>query len=152
LSEHRLRKGLNDNGNLVRFPRETFLLSDQIGFEAHPASMLMGNGGRKAAQGLSMLDGLLSRISGLSISNSILLYKLLFRSVVDYACAWYGGLLPAPTPLISRWQNSQSSHRNGLIIPFFLPTKSEQNREFCPKISSCGEPRLGRFEGTCVDS
>lgn len=86
LSEQRLSNGLNDKGNVVRFPRETFLQRDQIGFEAHPASRLMGTGGWKAAQGLSMLDGLLSRRSCLSISNSTLLYKLLSRSLVDYAC------------------------------------------------------------------
>jgi len=47
LSEQRLGSGLNGKGNLVRFPRETFLRSDQIGFEAHPASRLMGTGERK---------------------------------------------------------------------------------------------------------
>lgn len=77
LSEQRLSNGLNDKGNVVRFPRETFLQSYQIGFEAHPASSLMGTGGRKAAQGLSMLDGLLSGRSGLSISGDTLLYELL---------------------------------------------------------------------------
>jgi len=86
LSDQRLSNGLNDKGNLVRLPRETFLQSDQIGFETHPASRLMGNGGRKAAQGLSMLGGLFSRRSGVSISNSTLLCKLLFRSVVDNVC------------------------------------------------------------------
>jgi len=84
LSEQRLSNGMKDKGNLVRFPTKTFLQSDQIGFEAHPASRLKGNGRRKASQGLSMLGGLRTR-SGLSISNSILLYKLFFRSVVDYA-------------------------------------------------------------------
>jgi hypothetical protein len=49
LSEQRLSNELNYKGNLVRFPRETILQSDQIGFEAHPASRLMGIGGKKAA-------------------------------------------------------------------------------------------------------
>lgn len=101
LSEQRLSNGLNDKGNLVRLPRETFLQSDQIGFEAHPASRLMGAGGRKAAQGLRKL----SRRSGLSISNSILLYKLLFRSVVHYAC------------LV--WRFAARTHANNLPVAQF---------------------------------
>jgi len=83
----------------------------------------MATGEKKAAQGLSMLDCLLSRRSGLSISNSSLLYKLLFRSVVEYAC------------LV--WRFSARTHANNLPVAqfaifasqrahfsIFLPTKS----------------------------
>jgi nitrogen fixation protein len=132
LSEQRLSNGLNDKGNMVRFPRETFLQIDQIGFEAHPASRLMATGGRKAAQGLSMLGNLLSRRSGLSISNSILLCQLLFRSVVEYAC------------LV--WRFAARTHANNLPVAqfavfasqrahlsIFLPTKSVQKPRILTK-------------------
>jgi hypothetical protein len=89
----------------------------------------MGIGGRKAAQGHGMLDGLLSRKSGLSISNNTLLYKLLFRSVVDYAC------------LV--WRFAARTHANNLPVaqfavfalqrahhPIFCRPNRNKNREF----------------------
>lgn len=97
-------------------PERAFFQSDHIGFEAQPASRLMDTGGRKAAQGLSMLDGLLSRRSGLSISNSILLYKLLFRSVVDYAC------------LV--WRFAARSHANKLPVAQFAVFASQRANHF----------------------
>jgi hypothetical protein len=132
LSEQRLSNGMNDKRNRVRFPRETFLQSDQICFEAHPASRLMGTGGRKAAQGLSMLDGLLSRRNVLSISNSTLLYKLLFRSVVDYAClVWrFAARTHANNLPVAQFAVFASQRAHHLI---FLPNKSEQKRRVLTK-------------------
>jgi hypothetical protein len=35
--------------------------------------------------------------------------------------------------------------------PIFCRPNRNKNREFWPKGSSCGEPRLGKFQGTCID-
>jgi hypothetical protein len=143
LSEQRLRNGLNDKGNLVRFPRETeaLLQSNQIGFEAHPASRLMGIGGREASQGLCMLDCLLSRRGGLSTSNSFLLYKLLIRSMVDYTClVWrFAVCTHANNPLVVHLAvfSLQRAHRANF---FCRPSRNKKPRILTKyQFVSCGE-------------
>ena len=50
---------------------------------------------RKASQRLSVLSPLLNRRSSLSIGNGVLLYKLLIRPMVDYACPVWRHVAPS---------------------------------------------------------
>ena len=75
-----------------------------------------------------MLDGLLSR-SGLSINNSILLYKLLFLSVVDYACMV--------------WRFVVRTHANNLpVAQFAVFTSQRAHHSICLPTKSVQKPRI----------
>jgi hypothetical protein len=52
---------------------------------------------KKAAQRLGLLSPLLNRRGGLSITNGVLLYKLLIHHMMDYACSIWG---PLPTSIL----------------------------------------------------
>jgi hypothetical protein len=56
-------------------------LDTQLTWSAHVNQV-----GKKAARRLGVLGPLLKRRSGLSVRNSVLLYKQLVRPMMDYAC------------------------------------------------------------------
>jgi hypothetical protein len=113
---------------------------------------------KAAAQRLGLLSPL-NRRSGLSIRNSVLLYKQLIRSMMDYTCPiWRSAahthinklqMLQSKCLRIAtnaHWYVGNKHINEDLEIPFFADHRA-LNESFDPKLADAGNPlvrQLGR--------
>jgi hypothetical protein len=115
---------------------------------------------KKAAQILSLLSPLLNRRSGLSIRNSVLLYKQLIRPMMDYTCPiWRSAahthinklqVLQSKCLRIATnapWYVGNKQIHEDLEIPFFADHIRALSESFDSKLADAGNPlfrQLGR--------